>query len=447
MHLIFELYLLVLKGELPPTVLVKAAHEHLLELCPSCVDEWNTYRRAHSSCLPIMKAPANSLRDPEGQVRHRSISGSAVRSTESTLAKVRQEQRKARQDLSSLLKLEPTEWADRVQRAQTRFRSRAFAELLLAESRRRVRNEPDLGHRLATLVHVVLHWIPQAEDQDWALPLKIRAQAQEANAHRVAGRISDAEACFSTIRQELSRNPLNDLVTHGEVCSVEASLRIDQRRFTDATRLLDLATVLYRFAGESTKVAGVLIQRANTERHLGDNSSSIATLQEAAALIDADAEPFLFLCTVTSRVLCLCDLDRADEAWDLLHRHLDLYEASDDPWVRVSVQDLRGRVLLGLKCHEEAAEAFAACRDGALELGRDYDAALASLDLALVYLEQGRTAELRRLAGELVPTFQARGVDREALAALRLVQQAVAAEELTRSVLADVRERLRRVKG
>ena len=188
----------------------------------------------------------------------------------------------------------------------------------------------------------------------------------------------------------------------------------------------------------------VLIQRANVHQSLAQPTEALESLDRAASLLDPEDSPFLFLCTVTTRVLCLCDLDRADEAWDLLHRHLHRYQESDDPWVRVSVKDLEGRVLLGLGCHDEAEEAFAACRDGALELGRDYDAALAGLDLALVYLEQGRTADLRELAADLVPTFQARGVDREALAALRLFQQAVQAEELTRSALAEIRQRIRR---
>lgn len=68
--------------------------------------------------------------------------------------------------------------------------------------------------------------------------------------------------------------------------------------------------------------------------------------------------------------------------------------------------------------------------------------ALASLDLAHVYLAQGRTAELRDLATELVAAFEARGVQRDALAALLMLRDAVAAETVSEELLATVRKRV-----
>jgi GNAT superfamily N-acetyltransferase len=99
-------------------------------------------------------------------------------------------------------------------------------------------------------------------------------------------------------------------------------------------------------------------------------------------------------------------------------------------------------VLLGQGRHDEAADAYHACRDGYLALDRTYDAALASLDLAQTYLEAGRTAELKELAADLVPQFRARGVGRETLAALMLLAKAVAAEKATAAVVAELRRRL-----
>jgi hypothetical protein len=68
-----------------------------------------------------------------------------------------------------------------------------------------------------------------------------------------------------------------------------------------------------------------------------------------------------------------------------------------------------------------------------------YDAALALLEESALLLGQGRTAEVKELARELIAVFESRGVHREALAALRLFHQAVDREEatatLTRRVL------------
>jgi hypothetical protein len=76
-----------------------------------------------------------------------------------------------------------------------------------------------------------------------------------------------------------------------------------------------------------------------------------------------------------------------------------------------------------------------------------YEAALAALDLAVLYLKEGRTAEVKELAGAMGGIFQAKGIAREALAALSLfceaAKQETATVELAKQVIAEV-ERARR---
>ena len=85
---------------------------------------------------------------------------------------------------------------------------------------------------------------------------------------------------------------------------------------------------------------------------------------------------------------------------------------------------------------------FTAARDQFLALDRDYDAVLTSLYLADTLLVANKTTELRRLAAELVPLFKARGVERETLASLRLLAQAVQAETVTAALLSELRQSL-----
>ncbi|MFL6195087.1 MAG: hypothetical protein ACJ75H_13005 [Thermoanaerobaculia bacterium] len=49
----------------------------------------------------------------------------------------------------------------------------------------------------------------------------------------------------------------------------------------------------------------------------------------------------------------------------------------------------------------------------------------------MLYLEEGQTAEVRAMAREIAPIFQAQGVRREALAALRLFCDASERETVT----------------
>jgi hypothetical protein len=86
---------------------------------------------------------------------------------------------------------------------------------------------------------------------------------------------------------------------------------------------------------------------------------------------------------------------------------------------------------------EEAESALRACREGFARRGIGYDAALVSLDLAVLFLEARRTAEVKALAEEMFPLFQAQDIHREAAAALLLFIEAARAEEAS---LAFVRE-------
>jgi hypothetical protein len=61
------------------------------------------------------------------------------------------------------------------------------------------------------------------------------------------------------------------------------------------------------------------------------------------------------------------------------------------------------------------------------------------MDLAVLLLKQGRTAEVKSLANEMLRIFQAQNVEREALAALRLfcnsAQRETATIELARRLV------------
>lgn len=71
-------------------------------------------------------------------------------------------------------------------------------------------------------------------------------------------------------------------------------------------------------------------------------------------------------------------------------------------------------------------------------LGLGLDAALVSLDLAMVFLDRGATGELKRLAAEMIPVFESRDDHRKALAAFLLFQKAAEAEQVTLGLIREV---------
>jgi hypothetical protein len=106
------------------------------------------------------------------------------------------------------------------------------------------------------------------------------------------------------------------------------------------------------------------------------------------------------------------------------------------------MQALRGRIALEQDRPAEAERLFLAARTELVRRGDAVRAAVASLDLALLYLVQGKTAELRRMARLMGQVFEAEDLHEEAMATVVLFQQAVAAESLTVEALRAWRRQL-----
>jgi hypothetical protein len=101
------------------------------------------------------------------------------------------------------------------------------------------------------------------------------------------------------------------------------------------------------------------------------------------------------------------------------------------PWTQLRLLWLRADIAAGLGDLATAERGYIETRDGFIAQGIGYDAAIVSLDLAVLCLRQGRTADVRRIAEEMISLFQAQDVHREALAALALFQEAARQDGLT----------------
>lgn len=450
MHLTVDMYELLLRGVLEPWQLVDLAHDHTLEECARCREQWERFvggregldlagldpRPRHGeTAAPRDLPPLPELPDDPDELSvqdHARWSG--------LMSAMRRETRRARQDVKELLELPPEAWADRVDDARTRFRSRACAQLLLAESRRRVVGEPRLAARLAALVPRVLRWLPAADGAPWAWALHARAEAYRANAERVAGDLPAAAERFRALRRRLRRRPLEDGAAAAEIDSLEASLWIDQRRFSAARDLLRRAVAGARRCGHRRVLRRALIITAIVHRIQGRPEEALDALAAARELDDPHERSYERACFTGTRVLALCDLGRYQDAARLLDAEEEVFEVSRHSAAYRA--GMRGRVALGLERWAEAADRFRAARAALLELGRDYDAALTCLDLAHAHLGAGDTARLRQLAVEIVPLFQARDVERETLAVLRLLAEAAAQDRATDTLVSELRRRL-----
>lgn len=314
---------------------------------------------------------------------------------------------------------------------EPRFRSWALADLVLDRSLEVSFEDPEYGETLADLGLAVATTLERS-DIAAALIADLRARgfAYLANARRMRSDLEGADEAIAQARSWISRGT-GDPVERARILDLEASLRLDQRRLDEAGRLLRRALAAYRAAGETRSAGKALITLAAVQGRAGRPEDAVVLLREAAEDFDPEHDRKLLLCARHNLASALVDLDQHMEARRVFSATAPLYQTFDDPWTQRRRLWLAGRIDLGLGQLDAAERRLDRARQGFLEQEIVYDAALVSLDLAAVYARQGRTEDLRRLAREMVPVFNARGVHREARRALAYFQQAAEVELVT----------------
>ncbi|MBW8876215.1 MAG: tetratricopeptide repeat protein [Acidobacteria bacterium] len=317
-------------------------------------------------------------------------------------------------------------------------------ELLVERSLEVTLQDPAHGENLGLLaLHLSEHLDPERYGVERIKDLQGRAWAYAGNACRMRFDFPAAEEAFLIAHARLKEGTGDD-VERAILLDLRASLRRDQRRFDEALRLLGRAVAIFLATGERHRAGRSLVNLATVHHHAGDPAAGIPLLHQALELIDPEREPRLLLCARHNLVFYHAELGRFLEAQKLYQEARPLYRSFNEPWVQNRRRWVRGKIARGLGQLRQAETRFLAARDGFLKEGIPYDTALVSLELALLYAEQGRTAELKRLAADMVPVFASRHIHREALAGLTFLQQALEAERASRELVARVADFLRR---
>ncbi len=311
----------------------------------------------------------------------------------------------------------------------------AVCELACEES---ITSAPDSAERALELAELAVEIARRVPGEElWCQHLLGFAEAHLANAWRAHGKPQASDETFAHAvplwKAGASADP--GLLNEARVRGLEASLRIDQRRPHQALALLTEALAVDRY-GEAKYL---LVNRARAFELLGDYDGAITSLRLAEPLVDENLEPRL-LCVVRYNALGgLCHLGRFAEAEQHLTKLQALTERLGQKLDLLRTRWLAAWVAAGLSRREEAITALEQVCEEFTSREIPYDAALATLELATLYLEEGRTAEVRKLASGLKWIFEAEGIEREALAALRLFYEAAEKEaatvELTRRMV------------
>lgn len=325
-----------------------------------------------------------------------------------------------------------------------RYQTWAVCQLLLRRSLDAAFEEPAQAVNLAELGVHVAHNLGTAYDPSWVLDLQARAHACLGNARRVLGELRSAETAFRRAEAYLGESSTGNQQVRAEVLDLKASLRRDQKRFDEALHLLQEAFSLSEEAGDEHAVGVVLLKKAKVLEETGELDEALALLRKAVEKIEAGRSARLSVYALHNLVWTLSTAGRHDEALALLPRVQELFQSIARPIDFIRLRWAEGRIAAGLGRRREAEETFLAVRQEFLRYGMGYDAALVSLDLAILYAEERRTGELKKLAAEIGPLFGARDVHREALAALVLFREACQEERLTLQLANQISATLQR---
>jgi transcriptional regulator with XRE-family HTH domain/tetratricopeptide (TPR) repeat protein len=353
-----------------------------------------------------------------------------------------EEARRAADEIVTRLSALPVAgWRALVELTARASRSWALAERLCDESVCRAAHDAAQAREVAELALSVAERVPGTES--WRSAVQAYAWAVLGSARRVGTDFDSADEAHSKARQlwEASSDEDRARLAGWRMLDLEASLRREQHRFTESLSLLGEARALAE--PDDLAVARILLKQEHVHERKGDFDAALATLAEAAPRIAASGDPRLSFLLRHKTVINLCHLERYAEAEALLPEVQKTATRQGKDLDSLRVLWVAARVDLGQGRRDQAERKLEQVRAEFTSRRLAYDAALASLELAVLWLESGRTAEVRELSLGMAWIFDAQKIRREALAALRLFTEAARREaatvELARQVIAELK--------
>lgn len=315
----------------------------------------------------------------------------------------------------------------------------AFCIRLCEESERAAAGDASQALALAELALAAAE--QAAGDEAWRSRLKGYAWLFVANARRVKGDFPGSDAAFDTARVLWNTGAdLEGRLDGSRRFDLEASLRIKQDRFAEATRLLEQAS---RTAPRHA-MGALLLKKANLQEDSGDYTGALATLYEARGCLSERQNPNHWLVLHFNLAVNLWHLGRFEDARALLPqlraRAVDLGAGLR----LVRVLWLEGRITAALGDRTAALGILEQVRGSLCARQIAYDAALVTLELAVLYLEERRSDDVKTLARELMGVFAWQGIEQETRDAAWLFCQAVEQERATLELVRDLVQALGR---
>jgi tetratricopeptide (TPR) repeat protein len=333
-------------------------------------------------------------------------------------------------------------------RTEGRFRFFALADLLIEESRREGFEDISRAGELAELAVDVADTLDRrAYPPGLVADTLARSWGALANNHRIRTRLVEAGRAIRIARGLLAHGSQDPRV-RAEVLSLHGSLLTTEARYAEAIAVLQEAAEIYRTYDAPAEQGKLLIQLGNAAGEAGDPERAAVLLEAARQRLVEQGSGEVSWMAAQAQMWWLVVAERPAEARAVLE---ELEEATRGQKLSFFLEQRiawAGARLLWAEGDLEGAEnRLRVVEDGYRERDQVYRTCLLMLDRAMLLLERGRPAEVRRLAEAMLPAFASRQLHHNVVQALVVFQQAAAAETLSLALLEDLARFLRRAAG
>ncbi len=258
--------------------------------------------------------------------------------------------------------------------------------------------------------------------------LRAVAWAYLAESRRVQAEVDLAESSMEKAERLLEEGS-GDPLTRAELLTLKASLAGYCGRFEESLGLLNQTAAVYRHLGERHLLGRTLLKKGTILGNAGQQAAALRLIRRSIDLIDPTREPRLIVCATHNLIWFLHESGQEGEVTACLDGARRLYEKAGDRRHLNRLRWLEGKLSA---VPREAEGALLAAREGLAREGLAYEAALAAMDLAVLYVQEKREADMRRMADQIYPLFHSDDMYRETTTALLSFQQPAGGEDVGR---------------
>jgi tetratricopeptide (TPR) repeat protein len=252
--------------------------------------------------------------------------------------------------------------------------------------------------------------------------LRARVWAILGNAYRVADKLSAAEAALGQAARS-ARRGTGSRALSALIEEVAAILYSDLRRFPESMAMLDRTIAYYSRRRDVQQIGRALISRGLITGYASEPELAVVFLTRGLRLIGPlGGGSALHLPAVHALALNLVEAGHCTVARVFLEKNERFYRRGGR-LSKLRLHWLKGKIAHGLGELGRAEADFHVARLGFKRVRQNYDAALVSLDLALLYTKQGKRIATLHVVDEMIGTFRSLGIAREAIASLLLLRR------------------------